>query len=89
VLPGRGRQRHDHGLAAILRHGSRSRMMNPNVEVKVVMHLLRHKKLSSTERYVYAADEHCRRVVDWGRRLRPSRRVPPMPVWTCYAPDGA
>lgn len=47
-----------------LRHGFGSRMMNGGAGGKVVMRLLGHKKLSTTERYVHAADEHCRNVVD-------------------------
>lgn len=47
-----------------LRHCFGSRMMNGGAGGKVVMRLLGHKKLSTTERYVHASDEHCRSVVD-------------------------
>ncbi len=52
-----------------LRHCFGSRLMNGGAGGKVVMRLLGHKKLSTTERYVHAADEHCRSAVE---RLLPA-----------------
>lgn len=47
-----------------LRHGFGSRLMNGGAGGKVVMRLLGHKKLSTTERYVHSADEHSRNVIE-------------------------
>ncbi|WP_293250357.1 tyrosine-type recombinase/integrase [Nannocystis sp.] len=52
-----------------LRHCFSSRMMNGGGGAKVVMRLLEHAKLATTERYIHAADEHCRSAVD---RLLPA-----------------
>jgi site-specific recombinase XerD len=56
---------------ALVRHqaaesgtGFGSRMMIGGAGGKVVMRLLGHKKLSTTERHVHTSDEHCRSVVD-------------------------
>jgi len=47
-----------------LRHCFGSRMMNGGAGAKVVMRLLGHTRLATTERYIHAADEHCRNAVD-------------------------
>jgi len=52
-----------------LRHCFGTRMMNGGAGGKVVMRLLGHAKLATTERYVHAADEHCRSAID---RLMPA-----------------
>jgi len=52
-----------------LRHCFGSRMMNGGAGAKVVMRLLGHARLATTERYIHAADEHCRNAVD---RLLPA-----------------
>ena len=52
-----------------LRHCFGSRMMNGGAGAKVVMKLLGHARLATTERYIHAADEHCRNAID---RLLPA-----------------
>lgn len=53
----------EYGVHA-LRHCFGSRLMNSGSGAKVVMQLLGHAKLQTTERYIHASDAHCRNAVD-------------------------
>ena len=53
----------EYGVHA-LRHCFGSRLMLGGSGGKVVMKLLGHAKLQTTERYVHASDEHCRGAID-------------------------
>ena len=53
----------EYGIHA-LRHCFGSRLMLGGSGGKVVMQLLGHAKLQTTERYIHASDEHCRSAVD-------------------------
>lgn len=58
----------EYGIHA-LRHCFGARLMLNGSGAKVVMRLLGHAKLQTTERYIHASDEHCRSAVD---RLTPA-----------------